>query len=891
MTHHASTNCPARSVLLAGLIFFLSAFSFPGRISAMPWLDSPPGTVPFSTETPSTPTQSPTPSLTFTPGETVTVESTPSADASKTPTSSSTTHPAYTPTLSDTASPSPTAVATLLLPPSSTTHLPYSPTPSETATPSPTPTNTLHLTPSSTNTEVPRTYPQFSVLINEVAWAGTFASSSDEWIELLNTTEENLDLSGWLLTDGDDLQLHLQGTIAPHSFFLLERTDDSTIADIPADQIYSGNLRNDGETIRLFDPSGSTVDSANIVGGSWPAGDSDLRYSMERRGGEDQSGNWVTFTGWGGHGHDSDGNPIHGTPRQHNSIFFASPTPTLTPTKDTQYPLQYLLINEVAWAATVASSSDEWIELFNPNAVHIDLTGWSLSDDGDLNVILTGSIAPYSYFLLERTDDHTISNITADLIYSGNLNNNGERIELCTPSGVVIDSADGSSGWPAGNHSTHTSMERLGGTDIPGNWTSYDGSGGGGLDAHGSPVPGTPRQMNSPFLAPPSSTPTSQPSVIPPLAVMINEVAWAGTHASANDEWIELHNPGTTSIDLTGWVLSDSSDLRVNLAGTITAHGYYLLERTDDETVLDINADQIYNGGLRNDGESLWLQSPSGEMIDSANLNGDSWPGGNAGTHRTMERRGGEDRRGNWGTFTGWGGNGHDAQGKQIQGTPRQPNSVLFPTPVPTWVPGKIVINEVLIRPHYDWEGKGGIDTKDEFIELLNLGPFAVNLRGWWLDDIAGAGSKPYELPGSTLQPGEFIAFFRSRTHIALNDGGDTVRILSPDTRVIDQISYKRVRAYNLSYGRLPDGSGHLLYGLWPTAGEPNQLFLEGVSVTEKAIIDVCVLGDPPRLRFPRLGRQPELVNRLSSQGHVICSNGQFDLADSESGLPSIDKG
>ncbi len=182
-------------------------------------------------------------------------------------------------------------------------------------------------------------------MINEVAWAGTVASSSDEWIELLNTTDENIDLSGWILTDGDDLQLHLQGTIAPNSFFLLERTDDNTIANISADQIYSGNMRNDGETLRLFDPSGLTIDSANIVGGSWPAGDSGSRSSMERRGGEDQSGNWVTFTGWGGSGHDIDGNPIRGTPRQHNSIFFASPTPSLTPTVSTHYHPQYLLIN------------------------------------------------------------------------------------------------------------------------------------------------------------------------------------------------------------------------------------------------------------------------------------------------------------------------------------------------------------------------------------------------------------------------------------------------------------------------------------------------------------------------------------------------------------------
>jgi len=113
---------------------------------------------------------------------------------------------------------------------------------------------------------------------------------------------------------------------------------------------------------------------------------------------------------------------------------------------------------------------------------------------------------------------------------------------------------------------------------------------------------------------------------------------------------------------------------------------------------------------------------------------------------------------------------------------------------VPTWIPGKVVINDVLIHPHYDWEGTGVFDPKDEFIELLNLGPFAVNLRGCWLDDIADAGSNPYELPGVTLRPGEFVAFFRSHTRIALNDGGDIARLLSSDARAIDKISYKRVR-------------------------------------------------------------------------------------------------
>ncbi|MCK5317958.1 MAG: hypothetical protein KAJ55_08590, partial [Anaerolineales bacterium] len=103
MTHHARLNRPARAVLLAGLIFFLSAFSFPGRKGAMPWLDNTPGTVPAFTETPSTPTQSPIPSLTYTPSESTTEEPTPSPIPSETPNPSSTIQPTYTPPLSETA--------------------------------------------------------------------------------------------------------------------------------------------------------------------------------------------------------------------------------------------------------------------------------------------------------------------------------------------------------------------------------------------------------------------------------------------------------------------------------------------------------------------------------------------------------------------------------------------------------------------------------------------------------------------------------------------------------------------------------------------------------------------------------------------------------------------
>ncbi len=540
----------------------------------------------------------------------------------------------------------------------------------------------------------------------------------------------------------------------------------------------------------------------------------------------------------------------------------------------TAYPPQTILINEIAWSGTQASAYDEWIELINTSAQIIDLSGWTLSDGGDINIPLDGPISAYGFFLLERTDDSTVSNISADQIFAGGLNNNGENMRLRDPAGNLIDSANYPGGWPAGEVAARASMERRGGEDIPGNWGTYSGNSGWGRDAAANPIHGTPRQTNSFFLPTitPTLTPTAHPTSvstpIPAGSVLINEIAWSGTAASSSDEWIELHNPGPDPVDLNGWSLTDGSDIHIPLTGEIEAFGFYLLERSDDSSVSNVDAQQIYTGNLNNSGERLFLYDAAGRLIDSANGDGGGWPAGKSSSHSSMERRGGADRSGNWGTFTGYHGRGIAADGSPIAGTPGTTNSLFFPTPVPTWIPGKVVINEVLIRPHYDWEGKEGPSLDDEFIELYNIGPCGVDLGGFMLDDIADGGSKPYTLPDVRLPPGGFAVFFRSHTRIALNDTGDEVRLLSPGGRQLDSISYLKVRAYNLSYGRLPDGSGHLVYGLWPTPGEANILFVEDLEAhASGAMLEPVYTLE---MRLERLGRFPVMIQRMAILGHVF---------------------
>ena len=168
---------------------------------------------------------------------------------------------------------------------------------------------------------------------------------------------------------------------------------------------------------------------------------------------------------------------------------------------------------------------------------------------------------------------------------------------------ALLDTANRDGGpWSAGSNVSgdRRSMERVdpAAVDSDANWgTSLSTTI--GLDAEGDPIAGTPGHTNSVYV---NSSASDWPQVV------INEVAWAGTNASSYDEWIELHNNTDRDIDLQGWVLAAADGTpSIQLTGIIVAHGFYLLERTDDTTVANKTADQIFSGALENSGEILRL--------------------------------------------------------------------------------------------------------------------------------------------------------------------------------------------------------------------------------------------------------------------------------------------
>lgn len=195
-----------------------------------------------------------------------------------------------------------------------------------------------------------------AVRINEIAWSGTPESANDEWIELFNDSEESVSLENWTLKSVDGTpEILLTGSIEPAGFFLLERTDDSTIPTVGANQIYTGSLSNTGEQLMLQDAEG--VEQHSVLDESWIAGTS----SPERRPMMWTTEGWKTFEGAAREG-------IFGSPGERNEI--AEPEEIDPPLLPTQ-----IRITEIS---PTAIGEPEWFEVEMIADEGIDSTHWTI---------------------------------------------------------------------------------------------------------------------------------------------------------------------------------------------------------------------------------------------------------------------------------------------------------------------------------------------------------------------------------------------------------------------------------------------------------------------------------------------------------------------------------
>lgn len=245
-----------------------------------------------------------------------------------------------------------------------------------------------------------------------------------------------------------------------------------------------------------------------------------------------------------------------------------------------------------------------------------------------------------------------------------------------------------------------------------------------------------------------------------PLDIVINEIAWMGTATSANDEWLELYNNTDDPINLDGWILkTDYETPQINLTGIIPARGFYLLERTNDDTVPEILADKIYTGALGNNGESLKLYDASGNVVDEVNCSAGWFAGKGKPEYKTMERinpliSGNETS--NWQSSQNSGGTPKMINGPGAEGNigKEQATSKASSGPPETTTPSfsGVVINEILPSP-------AGPDETGEWVEIFNQNNFEVDLVGWKIEDVSGKITT-YTFPKETkISPQGFFSF------------------------------------------------------------------------------------------------------------------------------------
>lgn len=174
------------------------------------------------------------------------------------------------------------------------------------------------------------------------------------------------------------------------------------------------------------------------------------------------------------------------------------------------------------------------------------------------------------------------------------------------------------------------------------------------------------------------------------------------------------------------------------------------------------------------------------------------------------------------------------------------------PTPMPDYSGAKgLVLNEVLPDP-------SGNDGENEFIEIYNSGSVAVDLSGFYVDDADG-GSTPHKIDDGTIfEAGGYLVFYSRDTKIALNNGGDSARLLYPDKTILSSITFESSPHEDRSYARKSDSS--FAWTSEPTPGEENEFVTptEEPSPSAKPTATPKVVATPKPTRVPKATAIPK---------------------------------
>ena len=410
------------------------------------------------------------------------------------------------------------------------------------------------------------------VVINEIAWMGTASSSADEWIEIYNKSASAVDLTGWQMKAKDGTpSIDLAGQIEPGGYFLLERTDDNSAPGVAADQIYSGDLSNSGEELRLLDSNQVVIDEV-LAGSGWSAGDNTTKLTMERK----------IDLSWG------NSLMAGGTPKALNG----SPGDQ----QDKEEPTTYSTDSVINELMPNPSESDdyEWIELYNNGATVVDLANWQIADNSKVFIInATGTFTT----IIEARGFLVIPKVVSGISLN---NTGGEGVTLKNPDGVMVSQTSYSESalddyvWAreeGGDYKWSTTATEGQKNIITAPVENIGGSSGGGGSG------GTSQTEEK------KSAGSSFKDKIIITEIMPNPFGIDG----GKNEWIEIYNTSTEPVILDDWKIKDNFSFYIFKNKRVEPKNFLVLGR--EETGLVLN-----NEG----GEALELIDKNGGLVAKA---------------------------------------------------------------------------------------------------------------------------------------------------------------------------------------------------------------------------------------------------------------------------------
>lgn len=125
-----------------------------------------------------------------------------------------------------------------------------------------------------------------------------------------------------------------------------------------------------------------------------------------------------------------------------------------------------------------------------------------------------------------------------------------------------------------------------------------------------------------------------------PNTAVINEIHYKPADKTSLEEFIELHNPGDTALDLSGWTLSDAVTFTFPGGTTLAAGGYLIVSENPAALLAAYGRTALgpWTGKLNSTGETIDLRDGGGALKDRVSYGvGFPWPTASDGGGNSAE--------------------------------------------------------------------------------------------------------------------------------------------------------------------------------------------------------------------------------------------------------------